>query len=330
MPVPGTPRLLAAALCVLAIHLPAPLSGQVRAGARSAGQVADSLAIAQLARTLTAGVHTDSARAAVLYEWTARNLTYDVAGYLAGALTDADAEEVWRSRTAACGGYVALYQRLAGEVGLRVEPVEGYAKGFDYRFGQSTKRPNHAWLALHLDGRWRLLDPTWGAGVVRDGRFEPAFTWDFFLADPEALVLSHFPAAQRWQLLAQPMSRAEFERLPAVPRTLVHMGYAPAAIRNAVRHTRVRDFPLVGPQPGLRVLAAPVAGTLRRDQAVEVDLVWPGASDVALVAGGVWTRLSRHGDRFRGSAAAPAGTISVVGRRADSDAFVTALHWQVR
>lgn len=327
---PGTPRLLAAALCAFAIHLPVPVAGQLNTGARTAGQVADSLEIARLARTLTAGAASDSARAAVLYEWIARNLTYDVAGYLSGALVGADAEQVWRTRTAACGGYVALYQRLAAEAGLQVAPVEGYAKGFDYRFGQSTRRPNHAWLALYLGGRWRLLDPTWGSGVVRDGRFERAFTWDFFLTDPETLVLSHFPVAQRWQLVERPMSRDEFERLPAVPRTLVHMGFAPAAIRSAVRHTRVRDFPLVGPQPGLRVLAAPVAGTLRRDQPVEVDLVWPGASDVALVAGGVWTRLSRQGDRFRGSASAPAGTLSVVGRRGESDAFVTALHWQVR
>lgn len=327
---PGTPRLRAAALCALAILLPGPLPGQVRPGERSAAQVADSLEIALLARTLTAGASTDSARAAVFYEWIARNLSYDVAGYLAGTVAGADAEHVWRTRTAVCGGYVALFQRLAEEVGLRVERIEGYAKGFDYRYGQSTRRPNHAWIGLYMGGRWRLLDPTWGSGGVRNGRFEHQFTWDFFLTDPEALVLSHFPAVKRWQLLARPMSRDEFERMPAVPRTLVHVGYAPAAIRREVLRTRVRDFPLVGPQPGLRVLSAPVSGTLRRDQAVEVDLVWPGASDVALVSGGVWTRLARQGDRFRGRASAPAGTLSLVGRRGDTEAFVTALHWQVR
>jgi transglutaminase/protease-like cytokinesis protein 3 len=57
-------------------------------------------------------------------------------------------------------GFVAIYERLAREAALTVKPFHVYAKGFDYVDGQSTKKNNHAWLAVRVDGRWGLVDPT--------------------------------------------------------------------------------------------------------------------------------------------------------------------------
>src|SRR5690606_9728125 len=138
---------------------------------RPPAQIADSIEIARLARTLTGGVSTDSARAARLYEWVARNLSYDVDGFLRGRLSDGKPEAVFRMRKAVCGGYVALYERLAREAGLHVVPILGYAKGFTYRPGASTRKPNHSWLAVGIDGEWRLVDPTWASGFINGRAF---------------------------------------------------------------------------------------------------------------------------------------------------------------
>lgn len=50
---------------------------------------------------------------------------------------------------------------------ITVQKISGYAKGYDYnpdtRFelGHAT---THTWNAVHVDGEWRFVDCTWGAG----------------------------------------------------------------------------------------------------------------------------------------------------------------------
>jgi transglutaminase-like putative cysteine protease len=298
--------------------------------ARSSQQIADSAEIAQLARTITRGAQTDSARAARIYEWVARNLSYDVQGFLRGRLGDGSPEEVFRKRLAVCGGYVALFQRLARESGLQSEPILGYAKGFTYRSGASTKRANHSWLAVRVGNRWRLLDPTWASGFVVGGRFERKFSWDYFLVDPNELILSHYPEEGEWQLLPHAVRRKDFERMPLVPRTLVNAGFDPAAIRTTTLAKNVRSYPLVGVNDDVRIIDAPLNGVLPRKSTVTVDVEWPGATDVAIVSGGIWYHLKREGDRFRGETVAAESTVSLVGRSNASKAFETLLQYQVQ
>lgn len=318
------------AIIALFAVAPAAVQAQAAEDRRSGQRIADSAEIARLARTLTRGAATDSARAAQIYEWVARNLAYDVRGFLQGRLADGSAENVFRKRVAVCGGYVALFQRLAREAGLQAEPILGYAKGFTYRAGASSKRANHSWLAVRIGGRWRLVDPTWGSGFVNRGRFERRFTWDYFLVDPAELILSHYPEDSDWQLLPKQVRRSEFERLPMVPRTLMDVGFDPATILATALSTRLRSFPLVGPRSGVRVISAPLTGTVPRAATVAVDVLWPGAADVALVSGGVWRHLERDGDRFRGEVIASESAVSLVGRSASNQAFETLLQYEVQ
>jgi hypothetical protein len=318
---------------VFALALGALTSGSAFAQAkreRSPKQIADSTEIARLARSLTSGAATDSARASRIYEWVARNISYDVKGFLQGRLADGKPEDVYRKRVAVCGGYVGLFERLAHEAELDVVPVLGYAKGFTYRFGDSTKRENHAWLAVRIANQWRLVDPTWGSGVVAGGKFEPRFTWDYFLVDPNELVLSHFPVEERWQLLTEPMRRGEFERLPMVHRSLFNAGFDASTIRTTALASRVKTFPIVGSRRDVRIVAAPLSGTLKRKSTVSIEIVWPGAREVALVSGGVWSKLTREGDRFRGEAVATEKDVALVGRTPGSKDYETLLYYQVQ
>ncbi len=316
-------------VCVLAALMPGSVSGQSNRP-RPAQQIADSAEIAQLARTLTRGAPTDSVRGARLYEWVAKNLNYDVNGFLQGRLSDGSPEDVYRSRLAVCSGYVALFERLAREAGLEVVPILGYAKGFTYRNGASTKKPNHSWVALRLNGEWRLVDPTWAGGVVSNNKFEPRFTWDYYLVDPDELVFTHFPEENDWQLLTRPMRRSEFERLPMVHRTLFHAGFDASAIRATALANRVKNFPLVGTRRDVRIVSAPINGILSRQSMVNIEIIWPGADDVALVSGGIWRHLKREGDRFRGEAVALESVFSLVGRGDGRKDFETLLQYQVQ
>src|SRR5690606_31393835 len=139
--------------------------------------------------------------------------------------------------------------------------------------------------------------------------FEPRFTWDFFLVSPEELILSHYPEEPQWQLVEAPLPRRDFERMRAVPRTLIGVGFSAAAIRAAALTPGVTDFPLVGSLgEHVRVLHAPVSGTLPAAANVGVEVEWPGAREVALVTNGRWTPHGRSGTRFSGQASAAGET----------------------
>jgi hypothetical protein len=324
-------RIAAAGILAILLAPHAVRAQQDRPDTRTPVQIADSIAIATHARTLVMGAHGDSARAARIYEWIGRNVAYDAPGYIAGRLGSMSAEAVWQRRAAVCEGFVTLFRRMAGEVGLRTEIVAGYAKGFDYRPGQRVRDTNHAWIALWLAGRWRLIDPTWAAGFVVNGEFRPHFSWSYFLTPPEALLLSHLPDDDRWQLVERRMRRREFERMPPVPRLLMDVGFAPTQLRAAGLQEGTPGFPLVGSVgSGVRVVRAPATGVLINDAPVSFEVVWPGAGDVAVVSGGEWTRLARDGQVFRGGTIVDGDVVQLVGRAVDSNEYQTLLHYRVR
>jgi hypothetical protein len=75
------------------------------------------------------------------------------------------------------------------------------------------KRPNHAWNAVQIDGRWYLLDSTWDAGSVdreTQGFKRHNSEYNFFLTNPSHFIYTHLPENSRWQLLESPWSSDEF------------------------------------------------------------------------------------------------------------------------
>ena len=77
-------------------------------------------------------------------------------------------QEVLEKRTGACRDYVRMFTEMCQIIGIRVKKLHGFAKGFDYRAG-APFRPGkdmiHAWNAVYINGSWRLIDATWGAGM---------------------------------------------------------------------------------------------------------------------------------------------------------------------
>src|ERR1019366_4817445 len=124
-------------------------------------------------------------------------------------------EGVLRRKVSVCDGYANLVQALGAAMGLQVEIVSGWSKGYGYKSGgRFSGSTNHSWNAVRVDGQWRLMDATWGSGYL-DGnmRFVRMFQEHYFLTVPDAFVFDHFPADPRWQLADPPISMAEFTDL---------------------------------------------------------------------------------------------------------------------
>lgn len=167
-----------------------------------------------LAAYLAAPAQNDEERARAIYRWIAANIDYDVAGMMAARI-ERTPEKVLAERKGVCSEYSTLFSRLCELSGLEAVVIEGYGKGYGYTVGSKVQdQSNHAWNGVKIDGVWRLVDPTWGAGYLdpEDG-FVRGFEEFYFLTPPEELVWTHLPEDSDWQLLDDPISRDEFEGL---------------------------------------------------------------------------------------------------------------------
>ncbi|TLU54047.1 MAG: hypothetical protein FDX02_05485 [Chlorobium sp.] len=185
----------------------------------------NSLAI--VAKKLTAELPGDLARLYAIYRWITTYIEYDVDAYFSGDLRNAvGAANTFHRGKAVCEGYSALFQEMGGVAGLKIEKVDGYAKGYGYAVGVMTGRANHAWNAVNLDGHWYLLDSTWDAGSIDDSCHfsRKSGKWNYFLVDPQFFITSHFPENPAWQLLPKPVTRNTFLDMASVPPGMIDLG----------------------------------------------------------------------------------------------------------
>ena len=107
--------------------------------------------------------------------------------------------------------YTLLYKRMADVVGLECAYIGGHSKS-----SVLGGWGGHAWNAVKIDGKWELLDVTWGSGHGDgDGKFRQVFRPGYFCTPPRLFALDHFPDDARWQLLDAPIGKKEFKNQPA-------------------------------------------------------------------------------------------------------------------
>jgi hypothetical protein len=163
--------------------------------------------------------HDDGERARGAYVWIAENIAYDFNYLLRGTPTKTDAEGVFETRKTICAGYSQLYAKIAEDLGLQVKVINGFAKAYGYKPGYHfTKNDNmnHAWNAVKIDGKWRLLDATWGSGGVDNTKFVKKFNAFWFDTDPQLFAFNHFPDDTAWLLFDSTMTLADYEKAPFV------------------------------------------------------------------------------------------------------------------
>jgi hypothetical protein len=202
--------------------------------------------VAALAAFLVAPARDERAKARAVFRWVTEFIAYAPQRASAPATLDSTPESVLARGTAVCEGYSDLFTALARAAGLEAVSVAGYGKGSGYVAGEPVSGPaNHAWNAVRIDGRWQLVDCTWGAGVVEGRAYVKRFNPFYFLTPSRAFSWLHLPLDPRWQLRDPPLSLAEFERLPLVRDPFFEYGlelvsHPSAIIRSSTPRTTVR------------------------------------------------------------------------------------------
>jgi len=170
-----------------------------------------------LAKVLCKDLKNDRDKARGLFTWVAENIRYDFdamgkEGPEAKSKKEYEdklVKQVYSKGKGVCMHYALLYKRMADAVGLECAFITGNSKG-SVRGGWAS----HAWNAVKIEGEWKLLDATWGAGYfdVDDRKFRQVFQPGFFFTPPRIFALDHFPDDEKWQLLEMPIDKATFKK----------------------------------------------------------------------------------------------------------------------
>uniref|UniRef100_A0A8C9S389 Kyphoscoliosis peptidase n=1 Tax=Scleropages formosus TaxID=113540 RepID=A0A8C9S389_SCLFO len=168
-----------------------------------------------LVQDLLKGTNSDMEKLRSIWMWVTHHIAYDVQGFHNPSQRSSSYDDVLRTGKAVCAGYSSLFQQMCRYLaGIECEVVSGHSKGFQYKPGMRfTGDGNHAWNAVRLDGKWHVLDSTWGAGSVDGSGYRFTFRYNefYFLTHPALFVGDHFPLEGQWQLLKPQLSLKQFE-----------------------------------------------------------------------------------------------------------------------
>lgn len=163
----------------------------------------------------------DDEKARAIFTWIALNVEYDIGKYGVNERpvafsyrTEAEklekqkqfkedlAKRTLKTKKGVCQGYCALFIAIAERTGLEAVIIPGTSKSHIAHIGDGPGAKDHAWNAVKINGEWKLLDPTWGAGTVtgKPLRFEYNFNDSYFFTSPDVFFLNHFPDDKKWLL----------------------------------------------------------------------------------------------------------------------------------
>lgn len=168
--------------------------------------------IKALASYLTSSYNSDLEKVRSIYVWVTHNIRYDMDLYLSGQRNkEILAEDVLRSGRSVCQGYSELFKSLCDSAGILCYVVSGYSKGYGYNEGKIPVQSDHAWNVVKIEGKWYLIDATWGAGFINQrNKYEKKFSNYYFLTPPSIFIYTHLPSDPMWQLLPCPIKLNEF------------------------------------------------------------------------------------------------------------------------
>ncbi|WP_291152933.1 transglutaminase domain-containing protein [Flavobacterium sp. UBA7680] len=157
----------------------------------------------------------DKARA--IYSWVTLNINYDAKKFFSPSDTktfsskdgsqidkqmeyyrDNQIKKTFRSKKGVCEDFSNLYEQIGALCGLKVKVISGDAKVDLNDIGRKRLYSNHAWNMVEIDGKWTLVDVTWGEGYL-DYKTKTAvkeFTPIYFDMDPKYFYAKHFPESE--------------------------------------------------------------------------------------------------------------------------------------
>lgn len=162
-----------------------------------------------------------------LHDYVINRVSYDFNALGTGIQPSQDAQSVFSTRKAVCGGYANLFMALAQAIGIESVVIQGDIRqdlAPPSSVSTNTKQLNpskdltlHAWNAVKVKDNWQLVDTTWDD--INSNQDLSLYKSDYLMPPPEVMIIDRLPDSADWQLLRHPISHDYFEeQLMLTPR----------------------------------------------------------------------------------------------------------------
>ncbi len=163
--------------------------------------------------------------------------------YKLRAIRDSIVQETLTTRKAVCEGYSQTLAKVFNYLDFENHIVKGYVRNSIQDIGKSYTAANHAWNVVKIDNKWVVMDATWAAGAVINGRWQQSFNGYYYDIPRESYFKTHYPEDDRWKF-GKKITKKEFYNQPI---------YTPEFLRTKLRLIppvsgvikRVKEKPLV-------------------------------------------------------------------------------------
>jgi hypothetical protein len=174
---------------------------------------------------------TDKVRA--IYKWLTLNINYDIETYYNGqssvnfsytnqedlqrklaAINTHTINQTLRSNKAICEGYAQTFRKVSELVGIPSLFISGYSKSAIGDIDNIPQHEDHAWNAVKINGKWHLLDATWGSGHTLGKGWVQKFDDYYFLTNPDDFALTHLPKETGFLFTEKEITTEEFYSTP--------------------------------------------------------------------------------------------------------------------
>jgi hypothetical protein len=167
----------------------------------------------------------DSLRLRAAFIWITKNIEYDIKAFQNDDNRAAQLHYVLRKKRAICSGYANLLKYFCDTYKIENELITGRARALrsDIHIMNMRFQSNHAWNAVKINNQWRLIDPTWAAGVITDEderdevvkvKYQASLEEYYYFTPPERFSLNHYPSDLRFSFVPKTGTYKEFAQAP--------------------------------------------------------------------------------------------------------------------
>ncbi len=187
----------------------------------------------QLANKIKQDFKDDASKVRAVFRWLTNNIHYNLEEYYQPKkvisfrysteaeklqklqeIKDEIVEKAFLTKLGVCEEYAQSFKKMADLLGIEAQVIKGYVRNSAQEIGRVPNTTNHAWNSVKIGNRWILLDATWAAGYLLNGKWQKDFNEYFFAIDPEKIEQTHFPDDRKWQIVLDYNSLEDFYNQP--------------------------------------------------------------------------------------------------------------------
>lgn len=187
----------------------------------------------QLAEKINKDFKDDASKVRAAFRWLTYNIRYDLEEYYKPkkviqfrfttekerlekiqAIRDKIVNDAFLSKMGVCEEYAQSFKKIADLLGIEAEVIKGYVRNSAQEIGRVPRSTNHAWNAVKVNNKWMILDATWAAGYIFNGKWVKDFNEYFYDVDKNKIGRTHYPDSRKWKLLLDHGSLESFYNQP--------------------------------------------------------------------------------------------------------------------